>query len=50
MAIAISASAFRDEGDPSSVMNIKAFGMLYQLFQMMVQPIAAQVPGIAIAK
>jgi hypothetical protein len=21
-----------DEGDPSSVMNIKAFGMLYQLF------------------
>jgi hypothetical protein len=39
-----------DEGDPSSVMNIKAFGMLYQLFQMMVQPVAAQVPGIAIAK
>jgi hypothetical protein len=39
-----------DEGDPSSVMNMKAFGMLYQLFQMMVQPMAAQVPGIAIAK
>jgi hypothetical protein len=39
-----------DAGDPSSISNIKAFGMLYQLFQMMVQPIAAQVPGIAIAK
>lgn len=35
---------------PREVRNAKAFDMLYQLFQMMVQPINAPVPGITIAK
>ncbi len=32
------------------VRNAKAFDMLYQLFQMMVQPVNAPVPGITISK
>ena len=36
--------------DAEGIWNLKAFDMLYQLFQMMVQPSAAPVPGIAIAK
>lgn len=35
---------------PGEVRNAKAFGMLSQLFQMMVQPVNVPVPGIAIAK
>lgn len=35
---------------PREIRNAKAFGMLYQLFQMMVQPVGAPVPGITIAK
>ena len=35
---------------PREVRNAKAFDMLYQLFQMMVQPVNAPVPGITIAK
>lgn len=35
---------------PREVRNTKAFDMLYQLFQMMVQPVNAPVPGITIAK
>ncbi len=35
---------------PQDVRSAKAFDMLYQLFQMMVQPVNAPVPGIAIAK
>jgi hypothetical protein len=34
---------------PREVRNAKAFDMLYQLFQMMVQPVNTPVPGIAIA-
>lgn len=33
-----------------NVWNAKAFGLLYHLFQMMVQPLQAPVPAIAIAK
>jgi hypothetical protein len=35
---------------PGDIRNAKIFGILYQLFQMMVQPVSAPVPGIAIAK
>lgn len=35
---------------PQDIRGAKAFDMLYQLFQMMVQPVNAPVPGIAIAK
>lgn len=35
---------------PDEIRNAMAFGMLNQLFQMMVQPVNAPVPGIAIAK
>lgn len=34
----------------SEIRNAKAFGMLYQMFQMMVQPVNAAVPAITIAK
>jgi hypothetical protein len=37
-------------GDVDAIWNIKVFGMLYQLFQMMVQPVVTPVPGITIAK
>lgn len=36
--------------DDENVWNAKAFGLLYHLFQMMVQPVQAPVPAIAIAK
>lgn len=35
---------------PMEIRNAKAFSMLYQLFQMMVQPVGAPVPAITIAK
>lgn len=37
------------QGD-DNLWNAKAFGLLYHLFQMMVQPLNAPVPGITIAK
>jgi hypothetical protein len=35
---------------PTDIRNAKAFDMLYQLFQMMVQPVNAAVPAITISK
>jgi hypothetical protein len=40
----------RPSGRQADEWNAKAFGMLFHLFQMMVQPINAPVPSIAIAK
>lgn len=39
-----------DGQDPVSSWNAKAFGLLFQIYQLLVQPINAPVPGIAIAK